>query len=154
MTRFTALVLFLIALSACGGNDAAPPTSPSPTVFSISGMVFGNGTALAGASVTITDGLYAGQIRDTTNDGHYRFAELTPSTMTLQANFPGYFTQSKTVTVTSADQSVDFIMSDQLRAINEPDPLEFSPSLRRGDLRDERVSTYGIRVAFARCENS
>jgi hypothetical protein len=74
--------------------------------------VFGNGTSLPGASVTITQGLYAGQIRDTTNDGHYQFRDLTPSTMTLHATFPGYIPQSKTVTLTSADQSVDFIMSD------------------------------------------
>ena len=113
MTRLITLVPLLIALSACDRNDARAPTSSSPTVFSISGRVFGNGTALAGASVTITDGLYAGQIRDTTNDGHYQFRELTPSTMTLEANFPGYTSHRKTVTLTSADQSsVDFIMSD------------------------------------------
>ena len=112
MIRLTALVPFLIALNACGGHDVAPPTSPSPTVFSISGRVFGNGTLLAGASVTITDGLYAGHIRDTTNDGHYQFRDLTPSTMTLEAAFPGYVSQSKTVTLTSADQSVDFRISD------------------------------------------
>jgi hypothetical protein len=112
MTRLTALVPLLIALSACGGNDAAPLTTPSRSVFSVSGRVFGNGTSLPGASVTITDGPYVGQIRDTTDDGHYQFRDLTPSILTLEATYPGYISQSKTVTLTSADQSVDFIMSD------------------------------------------
>ena len=102
----------IASLSACNRNDATSPISPSPTVFSISGKVFGNGMPLAGASVTIKDGAYAGRVRDTTNDGFYDFRDLAASTMTLEATYPGYVPQSKTVTVSNANQSVDFAISD------------------------------------------
>jgi hypothetical protein len=112
MTRLAAIVA-LATLSACGGNGAMQPfTSPSPTVFSISGKVFGNGMPLAGASVRIKDGMYAGQVRDTTNDGFYDFRDLAASSMSLEASYPGYIPQSKTVTVTNANQSLDFVISD------------------------------------------
>ena len=112
MTRLAAIVA-LVAVGACGGNGAMPPSaSPSPTVFSISGRVFGNGRPLAGASVRIQDGIYAGQVRDTTNDGFYDFRDLAASSMSLEASYPGYIPQSQTVTVTNANQSLDFVISD------------------------------------------
>jgi hypothetical protein len=112
MLRLAALSVLLVALNGCGSGDAASPISPSPTTFSISGRVFGNGTSLAGASVTITDGAYAGQVRDTTNDGFYDFRNVTASTMTIEASYPDYVPQSKTVTVANAHQSLDFALSD------------------------------------------
>ena len=112
MTRLAAIVA-LVAVSACGGNGAmAPSTSPSPTVFSISGRVSGNNRPLAGASVRIQDGIYSGQVRDTTNDGFYDFRDLAASSMSLEASYPGYSPHSKTVMATNTNQSVDFVISD------------------------------------------
>jgi hypothetical protein len=74
--------------------------------------VFGNGKALAGATVAITDGIYAGQIRDTTDQGGYFFPDLMPSVVTLEASYDGYAPQTKTVTLTSAYQKVDFLLTD------------------------------------------
>jgi hypothetical protein len=112
MTRLAALVALLVSLSACGQNTTSSPTSPGPSVFAISGTVYGNGRALAGATVTITDGIYAGQERDATDDGFYSFTNLTPFMVTLRATFPNYTPQTKTVNLTSANQSVDFAISD------------------------------------------
>lgn len=106
MIRLTTAFALVVSLSACGGT----PTTPSPTTFSISGRVLANGLATAGVSVTITDGIYAGQTRDTDNAGNYRFTDLTPSTMTLRATFMDYFPETKTVTLTHADQFVDFFI--------------------------------------------
>ena len=112
MTRLAVRVALLVFLSACGGNPAATPTSPQPAVLSIGGTVFGNGTSLAGATVTITGGIYEGQVRDTTDAGGYFFPDLMPSVVTLQATYDGYLPQTKTVNLTSANQRVDFALSD------------------------------------------
>lgn len=117
MKRFAALIALLVCLSACGANDASQtstgsPTSAGPTTLTISGTVFGNGTPLSGASVTIMDGIHAGQVRDATNDGHYSFT-LTPSSFTLQAaGGPGFIPQNKTVNLTTTNQSVPFQLWD------------------------------------------
>src|SRR5687767_5064853 len=100
MPRLAGLVALLVSLSACGGNPTlTTPTSPGPSVFSIGGTVFGNGASLAGATVTITGGVYAGQARDTTDAGGYFFPDLMPSVVTLQATYPDYAAQTKTVTL-------------------------------------------------------
>lgn len=117
MTRFAALIALLVCLSACGAHDAsqtstASPTSAGPTTLTVSGKVFGNGTPLSGASVTIMDGIHAGQVRDANNDGFYSFT-LTPSVFTLQAaGGPGFTPQNKSVNLTTTDQSVQFQLSD------------------------------------------
>src|SRR5688572_10549076 len=117
MTRFAALIALLVCLSACGANDASQtstgsPTSAGPTTLTVSGTVWGNDIPLSGASVTVMDGIHAGQVRDATNDGHYSFT-LTPSVFTLQAaGGLGFTPQNKTVNLTTTNQSVSFQISD------------------------------------------
>jgi carboxypeptidase family protein len=117
MTRLALLIALCVSLSACGGD--ATPTSPgttsptpSPTAFTLSGTVFGDGRALGGASVTIMDGVHAGQARDTDHAGNYSFMDLTPSSFTLQAaqTTDGYLTQNAAVNLT-ANQSVNFLLT-------------------------------------------
>jgi hypothetical protein len=112
MTRLAVFVALLVSLGACGGNSTSTPTSPEPPTFSIVGTVFGNGKALAGATVAITDGIYAGQIRDATDAGGYFFADLVPSVVTIQASYDGYAPQTKTVILASGNQRVDFVLTD------------------------------------------
>ena len=102
MTRF-ALLITLLCFSACGGS----PTSPSST-FTLSGTVFGDGHALAGASVTIMDGIHAGLSRDTDNNGNYSFLGLTPSAFTLRADGGGFGSQNTVVHLIRDGQSVQF----------------------------------------------
>ena len=119
MTRFAWLIAFCVFLNACSGNDAIPTVpgtrSPSvtPTVFTLHGTVLGNGAAVSGASVTIMDGIHAGQARDTSNTGHFSFADLTPSAFTLQATATGsYVPENQSVDLTTGNQTVTFTLSD------------------------------------------
>jgi hypothetical protein len=118
MTRFTALIALLVSFSACGGQDVSPtPSSPAPasaSVFSLIGTVTGFDGPEIGATVTIMDGIHAGQTRTTNSAGNFGFTDLTPSSFTLQAAaIPsyGYLPQNKTVVLT-ANQAVTFQLSD------------------------------------------
>ena len=105
MARFALLMAFLISITAC----ATPtPTSPAST-FTLSGTVYdASAHVLAGASVTIMDGIHAGQTRTTGPSGLYSFTDLTPSSFTLQARTSeGGLGTNKTVNLTK-NQSVDF----------------------------------------------
>ena len=88
MTRLVLLIALLVSLSACGASPTSPSTTsptPSPTAFTLSGTVNGYRKAMPGASVTIMDGIHAGQTRDTDHAGNYTFTDLAPSVFTLQA---------------------------------------------------------------------
>src|ERR1700680_5018883 len=104
MTRFAILIAFLVSLSACGTSSS--PTSPSST-FTLGGTVYHEGQAFAGASVTIMDGIHAGQTRTTGAGGIFSFTDLTPSSFTLQARTTDGLAQNMTVNLTKS-QSVDF----------------------------------------------
>jgi hypothetical protein len=122
MTRLALLIALFGSLSACGGKDASPTspstTSPSPTAFSLNGTVNGYWNVMPGASVTIMDGIHAGETRTTDAVGKYSFTDLTPSVFTLQA-MPAtptdelvYLTQNQAVDLTRTNQSVNFYLSD------------------------------------------
>jgi hypothetical protein len=118
MARLALLIALCVSLSACGGTDASPtsagPTSPGASVFSLIGTVIGYDGPVVGASVTIMDGIHAGQTRTTNAAGNYSFTDLTPSSFTLQAAAiptEGYLPQNQAVNLT-ANQSVTFHLSD------------------------------------------
>src|SRR5688572_3066038 len=118
MARLTALIALLVSLGACGGKDAIPPspspTSPAASVFSLIGTVTGFDGPLSEVSVTIMDGIHAGQTRTTNSAGNFGFTDLTRSSFTLQAApkpIDGYLTQNKAVNLT-ANQAVTFSLSD------------------------------------------
>jgi hypothetical protein len=86
--------------------------------LTLSGTVNGYYDVMPGASVTIIDGIHAGQTRTTDAAGKYSFPDLAPSVFTLQA-VPApptdgliYLTQNQRVNLTTADQSVIFRLSD------------------------------------------
>lgn len=114
MVRLTVFIALLVSLSACGGD--ATPTSPgrtSPSTFTLSGTVIGYDGPLSGGSVTIMDGVHAGQTRETDGAGKYIFTDLTPSAFTLQsAAIYEYLPQNVAVNLTTANQSVDFHLVD------------------------------------------
>jgi carboxypeptidase family protein len=105
MQRRALLIAFFVSLSACGGS----PTSPGTRT--LSGTVSSNGLPLAGASVTIMDGIHAGVSRDTDNNGAYSFLGLTPSAFTLQARRGG-LAQDKGVDLTYENRSVHFQLTN------------------------------------------
>jgi len=119
MTRVALLIALCVSLSACG-EDATPisPTTisptPSPTAFTLIGTVIGYDGPVVGASVTIMDGIHAGQTRTTNAAGNFGFTDLTPSAFTLQAAAipaEGYLPQNQAVNLT-ANQSVSFHLQD------------------------------------------
>ena len=118
MARLTALIALCVCFSACGGTDASPtsagPISPGVSVFSLIGTVIGYDGPVVGASVTIMDGIHAGQTRTTNAAGNFGFADLAPSAFTLQAAAmptEGYLPQNQAVNL-AANQSVTFYLSD------------------------------------------
>jgi len=124
MTRFAALVVLLVSLTACGGKDASPapsnPASPAASAFSLIGTVIGLDGPEIGATVTIMDGIHAGQTRTTNSAGNFGFMELTPSSFTLQAAaIPsyGYLPQNQSVFLT-ANQAVTFHLVNRLNTLS------------------------------------
>jgi hypothetical protein len=117
MKRLALLGLLVVSLSACGGDDASLtlPSATLPSAFALSGTVFGYDGGLPGVSVTILDGIHAGQTRTTDDAGKYSFTDLAPSSFMLQAApipTDGYLTQQQAVTLTAADRSVNFQLQD------------------------------------------
>ena len=100
MARLTALIT-LLCFSACGGS----PTSPG-SAFTLTGTVSGLDQVLAAASVTIMDGVHAGQTRTTDEAGRFSFTDLTPAAFTVRAARGG-LAQNKAVNLTM-NQSVHF----------------------------------------------
>jgi hypothetical protein len=89
--RTTAILSALIGLAACGYKSPAAPTSTSPAIVSLTGIVTAlDGTGLSGATVRIDDGLNAGKFGTTNNDGEYRFDGLTAGNGNVTAVADGY----------------------------------------------------------------
>jgi hypothetical protein len=105
MGRRVLLIAFFVTLGACGGSPTSPPTR------TLTGTVFSNSLPLAGASVTIMDGIHAGLSRDTDSNGAYSFLGLTPSAFTLQARGEG-LSQDKGVDLTYENRSVHFQLTN------------------------------------------
>ena len=108
---------FFVSLSGCGAN----PTSPASSPFTVSGTVYtAAALPIAGASVTIMDGIHAGLSRDTDKNGAYSFSDLTPSIFTLQARQrESGLAENKAVNLTSGNRSVDFQLIDWCLGSNQ-----------------------------------
>ena len=104
---YPVLVLVLLFAAACGDS----PTNPTGTLFSLNGVVTGDGGRLAGATVTIMDGVNAGHGRTTDSTGNYSFTNLTPSAFTLRATASNHTPQNKSVNLTTSNQTVSFTLS-------------------------------------------
>ena len=116
------LLVTLLMAAACSDKNSSP-TSPSntngtQTLLSLNGIVssVSDGNGLDGATVTIKDGVNAGQERTTDAFGRYTFTDLMPSSFTLQAAAAGHITQNKSVDLTTTNQGIGF-------ALVKPDPI-------------------------------
>ena len=67
MSRFTGFILLFRVPQRMRRTGREPATSPGATVFSLTGTVVGYDGGLFGASVTIMDGIHAGQKARTTD---------------------------------------------------------------------------------------
>ena len=106
-------LMLLVTLGACGGNHTSL-TSPDTGTYTLSGTVFVDNFPMPAVSVTIMDGIHAGQARITDGAGKYSFVDLTPSAFTLQAaaTAAGVEAQNKAVNLTTANQLVNFLLFD------------------------------------------
>ena len=113
MIRLAALMALVVALTACFPEHTTP-TSPGPGPYTLSGTVFVDNFPMPAVSVTIMDGIHAGQTRTTDGAGKYSFVDLTPSAFTLQAaaTAAGVEAQNKPVNLTTANQLVNFLLFD------------------------------------------
>ena len=117
MNRYPRLLVGVLAitLSACGGDNAppgAPPPvtqPPSASLITLAGSVSSQtGAKLAGAAVTIADGVNKG--RGTTTDvaGNYSIPSVTPSGGTVQALASGF--EPKNSAFANVDATLNFVL--------------------------------------------
>jgi len=81
----------VVALGCSGTSSPTPTPAPSPHVFVLSGRVTDiSGSALAGSSVTVTDGVNAS--RSTTSDttGAFRLTDMLFGGFTVRVRHDGY----------------------------------------------------------------
>jgi hypothetical protein len=135
----TSLLLFTVA---CGGSSPSA-TTPTPTVvtFTLTGTVTSATTraGIAGATVTIQDGLNANLSATTDASGNYSLANLHQSKFTVTASAPGYGSTSQSVGLTS-NQTVNF------RLALLPVIVSFTadpPTVQRGQTTVLRWATTG-----------
>ena len=103
-----------------------PSPAPAPT-FSVAGVLSEllTNKAIAGATITITDGTYAGRSSATDGNGYYSIAGVS-GTFFLRATRLGYDTIAREVTV-GRDTRFDFAMASPPVATPAPTPTP-SPS--------------------------
>jgi hypothetical protein len=93
-----------------------PPTTPTPTTFSLTGQVTNSttSTGISGATVSIVDSLNAGKSATTDASGHYSLTGVQPAGFAVTATASGYVLSSKNVTVTS-NQTLNFTLVRSFR---------------------------------------
>jgi len=92
------VIVLASLVSACGDDGGSPttPTSPAPTVVSLTGSVSSSsGNRLASATVTILDGSNAGRSTTTNANGDYRFDSLSRSNGNVAARAGGHLDASR-----------------------------------------------------------
>ena len=106
-------------VNALAAVQAALTTQePVQDPYTVSGIVYGNGVALLGA--TVTDG----QVSSTTDEFGYYSLQLYGGEHSLTASAPGYSNQTKTITV-SDDTTVNFELTQSTQALMT-NTIEFS----------------------------
>jgi hypothetical protein len=101
----------LSATIACGGGATTPtaplaPPPPSPTTFSLSGVVreWPTARAVAGTTVSVVDGPNVGSATVTDASGNYRLAGLVHGDFTIVVSAPDHIPQTITGSLTSNRQ--------------------------------------------------
>jgi len=99
-----------------------PPTAPAPAV---NGTLFGvvsdaaSGSAISGASVSVTSGPNAGKSSVTDGNGYYSIPAITAGSFTIQVTASAYVTLTQTVSL-NADTRVDLRL---LKSVSAPPPV-------------------------------
>jgi hypothetical protein len=109
--RASVLLLALFA-TACTGLT---PVAPNPGPFQFSGTISRTGgsvTAIAGADLTVTEGVNKNARATSDSTGRYVFAALDAGRFTLTITAPGYVTITPVVDL-HEDTSVTFALKPQ-----------------------------------------
>ena len=131
-------VLFVLLTAACGSDLSSTAPSPSQIVveppapergtYSLGGRVTESmptqSDGIAGAIVTISDGVNAGESTVADARGFYKLSKLHPSEFAMRVSAPGFVAASEPVTL-----AYDRTSNVQLR----PEPTQLTFSLR-GDI--------------------
>ena len=133
-------VIFAVLLAAACGSDLTSSTAPSPSqivvepsapdkaTYTLVGRVTESmptaSDGIAGATVTISGGVNAGESTVTDARGFYRLSKLHPSEFAMRVSAPGFVAASEPVTL-----AYDRTSNVQLR----PEPKQLTFSLR-GDI--------------------
>ena len=120
MMRFVLVLVSGTMLTACGRGSSTPasPTpatsAPAPTLYTLSGQVVDNATAapIAGATLSITDGVNAGKTATTDASGSYSLTGLQVSGFTVNVAAGAYVSSGQGVTLT-ASRSLNFGLTQQ-----------------------------------------
>lgn len=106
-SRFTPILAAAVVSTTCG--EIAAPT-PSGR-FRLSGFVTrANRIPVVGATVTALDGADAGRGAVTGSSGEFVFHSLPSGTYRLHAAADAHTSASRTISVTTADTSIDFVL--------------------------------------------
>lgn len=138
MQRVLPFVMVVLLTAACGSDlsSTAPspsqivvePSAPDKATYTLVGRVTESmptqTDGIAGATVTISDGVNAGESTVTDARGFYRLSRLHPSVFAMRVSAPGFVAASEPVTL-----AYDRTSNVQLR----PDPKQLTFSLR-GDI--------------------
>ena len=138
MLRALPCGLIVLLTAACGSDlsSTAPspsqivvePAAPDKKTYTLAGRVTESmptaSDGIAGATVTISDGVNAGESTVTDARGFYRLSKLHPSEFVMRVSAPGFVAASEPVTL-----AYDRTSNVQLR----PEPKQLTFSLR-GDI--------------------
>lgn len=121
------VVAVLIVVSACGGGSSTPTSPPPPvvqppTTANLSGRVTETAptasTAVAGATLTVSDGSNAGKSTTTDSGGNYSFTGLTRGGFTMNISASGFNSTGFSVDLTG-DLTRNFNLAPSPRTITE-----------------------------------
>lgn len=126
MKKVLIVVAVLVLASACGGGSSTPtsppPIPPAPTTANLSGRVTETApttsTAVAGATLTVSDGSNAGKSATTDSGGNYSFTGLNRGGFTMSIAAGGYNSTGFPVDLTG-DLTRNFNLAPSPRTLTE-----------------------------------
>lgn len=121
--RLCLVIPFLLVAVACGTKPS--PTAPSPSAFSLSGIVRDSRSlgAVAGARVEIIAGPVVGMASATNSAGEFVLSSVQTGAFTIRVSRDGYAVMDRTLTVL-ANTNIDMLLTPT-DAVATPTP---SPS--------------------------
>lgn len=152
--RVPAILLAACLTVACGNDDASstsptPVNPPTPPTVALAGTVSAsNGSRLAGASLSIVDGMNAGRATTTNASGDFRFEGLRESNGNVRARATGY-TEQILGTFINGTNTLAF----SLAPVPPPAPL-WTASGAGNDVLDKPRTVTRVRITGRYTANS